>query len=178
MVRIPGQRTILELGLSYAEVWDTPSSFSLALTPYRQPGRPSRLEVDAALALPLAEGVVTTFPRFFPAVQLVFNGYVGFRYIVYPKGWPGMQPGQVAAAIFSPTMTEIEIENLDDERLSAMLVDPGRYGLMLGFGNDIYFEQGFFVSPRIMMAIPLLAPATQTEMLTWAEFSLAIGMAF
>jgi len=178
MARFPGQRTIVELGFCYTRVWDTPSSRTLALTPYRQPGRPSRLELDVTVALPLAEGVVTTFPRFFPAVQLVFNAYVGFRYILYPAGFPGMQPGQVAGAIFSPTITPIEIDNLDDQRLDAMQVDPGRYGLMLGFGDDIYFEQGIFVSPRIMLAVPILSPATQTELLTWADFSLAIGMAF
>jgi hypothetical protein len=178
MARLPAKKTLVELGLSYAHAWDTPSSTLLAFTPYRQAGRPDRIELDVTVAYPLAEGVVTTFPRFFPAVQLTFNAYGGLRYSVYPGGFPGMKPGQVAAALFSPALTQIEIDNLDDERLDAMAVDPGRYGLLLGFGNDIYFEQGIFLSPRMMLAVPLLAPASQTELLFWADFSLVLGMAF
>jgi hypothetical protein len=177
MVRLPTGGALLSFELSYVGVWDTPSSRMLALTPYRQPGRPPRMELDAAVALPLAEGVVTAFPRFFPAVQMVFSGYVGLRYLVYPTGFGHMKPGEVGSAIFSPTITDIEITNLDEERLEAMQIDSGRYGLMLGLCNDLYFKPGMFVSPRVLLAVPLLAPVTQTNLLIMADLSLAIGVA-
>jgi hypothetical protein len=177
MARLPTGGLLLELGLSYVGVWNTPSSRQLSLTPYRQPGRPDRLELDVTVGLPLAEGVVTTAPRFFPAVQMVFVAYAGVRYLVYPTGFAHMKPGQVGGAIFSPTLTEIELDNLEDRRLAAMQVDLGRYGLMLGLGNDLYFKSGVFLSPRMMLAVPLLAPATQTELRLWADLSLAVGVA-
>ncbi len=175
--RIPTGGMLLELGLSYAWVWDTPSSELLALTPYRQPGHPRRLELDAMLGVPLAEGVVTTFPRVFPAVQLVFSAYGGLRYLIYPGGFEGMRFREAAGALLSPALTETEVANLDDVRLDAMQVDTGRYGLMAGFGNDIYFKQGLFVAPRALFAVPLLAPVSGTSLLLWADFSLAIGVA-
>ncbi len=178
LLRLPSRRSIFEIGVLWAEVWDTTSSDLLALTPYRQPGRPSRLELDFTLAYPLAEGVVTASPRIFPSVQMVFNGYAELRYMVHPTGWGGMRPGQVIGAILSPSLTDIEVDNLNDHRLQAMQTDRGRYGLMVGFGNDLYFEQGIFVSPRLMMAVPILAPVSQTELLVWADFNLAIGVAF
>ncbi len=178
LVRLPAKKAIVELGVSWAQVWDTPSSRLLAYTPYRQPGHPSRMELDIILAYPLAEGVVTTFPRFFPAVQMVFNVCAGFRYDIYPNGWPGMRPGQVAAALFNPSLTEIELEHLDNARLDAMQTDLGRYGLTMGFSNDLYFEQGFFISPRVTLSLPLLAPISQTHLVMWADFNIAIGMAF
>jgi hypothetical protein len=178
LARVPTGDVLVEVGVSYARVWDTPSSQLLALTPYRQPGRPDRLELDLAVGLPLAEGVVTTAPKFFPAVQMAFLGYAGFRYSVYPTGWPGMRPGQVFRAILSPSLTEIEIDNLDDDRPEAMAIDPGRYGLLMGVGNDIYFEQGLFLSPRVMFAVPILAPASGTDLLFWADISLALGFAW
>lgn len=178
LARVPTGGVLLEFGLSYAGVSNTPSSRLLALTPYRQPGRPNRLEVDFTVGLPLAEGVVTTFPKFFPAVEMVFNAYGGVRYLVYPTGWDHMKPGEVGGAILSPSMTQIEIDNLDEERLDSMKVDLGRYGLMFGFGNDLYFKPGVFLSPRFLLALPLLAPASQTDLLLWADFSLAIGVAF
>ncbi len=178
MLRLPSGGAIIEIGASYVRTWDTPSSRQLALTPYRQPGRPHRLEVDFGLAYPLAEGVVTAAPRIFPTTQLVFNAYAHVRYMVYPNGWGGMRPRQVIGAIFSPSMTEQELENLDDFRLDAMEIDSGRYGVMLGLGNDLYFEQGFFVSPRMMLAVPLLAPASGTNLLFWADFTLSVGMSF
>lgn len=177
LVRLPSRQAVVELGLSYAHVWDTPSSDLLAFTPFRQPGRPDRFEIDAGAAFPLAEGVVTTFPRFFPAVELVFNFQASFRYLLYPGGFPGMKVGKVMTALLAPQLTEDELVNLEDRRLLAMQIDPARYGLLVGLGNDVYFEQGLFLTPRMMMALPLLAPATGTELLVWGEFSLAVGIA-
>ena len=57
-----------------------------------------------------------------------------------------------------------------------MRVDPARYGLV-GFGNDVYLRQGVFVSPRVMLAPPLLAPATATELLWWGDARIALGVA-
>jgi len=178
LLRLPSGGVVVEFGLTWAAVWDSPSSRLLALTPYRQPGHPDRAEIDVGVAVPLAEGVVTTFPRFFPAVQMVFSAYGGFRYLLYPTGFARMSAGQVGEAIFSPTITELEIDNLEEERLDAMEIDAGRYGLLAGFGNDLYFASGFFVSPRLLVAVPILAPATQTELLVWADLSLAVGLAF
>ena len=176
--RFPTGGLIFEVGTAYVAVGDTRSSEQLALTPYRQPGRPERMEIDAGVVIPLAEGIVTANATFVPALQLVFTGYVGLRYNLYPTGWGGMTFRQVAGAIFSPRLTDIEIDNLDSARLDAMTVDRGRYGLMLGFGNDIYFKQGLFVTPRVTMGLPLLAPVSDTELLFTAELSLALGLAF
>lgn len=177
VVRVPNGRTLLELGLTYAGTWDSPSSKTLALTPYRQPARPNRLELDVGLGLPLAEGVVTAVPRFFPAVQLVFSGYVGVRYLSYPWALGGMRPGQVARALLSPSLTDTELENLEEARLPAMQIDRGRMTTLVGLGNDIYFGSGLFLSPRLMLAVPLLAPASQTELYVWADLQLLVGIA-
>lgn len=177
LVRVPTGGSLVEIGVTWAQVWDTPSSQLLALTPYRQPGRPPRIELEFGVALPVAEGVVTAAPRFFPATQLVFNLHAELRYLIHPTGWGGMRPREVVGAIFSPRLSEIEIDNLERARLDAMQVDPGRYGLLVGFGNDVYFKQGVFVSPRFLASLPLLAPASATELVWWAEFSLAVGVA-
>ncbi|MBN2801261.1 MAG: hypothetical protein JXX28_19125 [Deltaproteobacteria bacterium] len=178
MVRLPGRGSIVEISTSYVWTWDTHSSRQLALTPYRQFGRPSRLELDLTLVQPLAEGVVTAVPGIFPATQMVFNAYGSVRYLVYPSGFSGMNVKKSLAALVSPTLTEAERENLEDHRLDAMEVDPARYGLMLGLGDDLYFKQGLFVSPRVMVALPVLAPATETGLLLWTDLSLAVGVAF
>jgi hypothetical protein len=96
---------------------------------------------------------------------------------VYPTGFAGLRPGQVARALISPTLSADEIDNLDDARLAAMQVDAGRYGVLVGLGNDLYFKSGLFVSPRVMVAVPLLAPASGTELYVWADASLALGIA-
>jgi len=178
MARLPSGNMMVEVGAYYVRTWDTPSSELLALTPYRQPGRPDRMELDLNVGIPLAEGVVTLSPRFLPALQLVLNGYAGFRYSLYPDAFAGMKAGKVFTSILSPTLSQDEIDNLDDRRLDSMQVDAGRYGLMVGIGNDLYFKQGFFISPRVMFAIPLLAPVSNTDLLLWGDFSLGVGLAF
>lgn len=177
LVRFPTGGALFEVGVAYVRTWDTPSSELLALTPYRQPGRPDRMDVDLAVGIPLAEGVVTVAPRIFPSLQLVLNGYVGLRYQLYPDAFGGMKAGEVFAAVLAPALTEAELENLDDRRPDAMQVDPGRYGLTVGVGNDLYFKQGLFLSPRVTFSLPLLAPVSGSELLLWSDFALAIGVA-
>lgn len=178
LVRVPTSGGLLEVGLSGVEVWDTPSSTQLGFTPYRQPGRPPRGELDVTVGIPLAEGVVTVAPRWFPAVELVFVGYVGLRYSLYPTGFRHLKAGEVATALLSPTLSQEEVDNLEEARLAAMEVDRGRYGTTLGIGDDLYFKRGLFVSPRLTVSVPLLAAASQTKLLFWGDASLAVGVAF
>jgi len=178
MLRVPTRGIMLEVGLSYAATWDSPSSRLIALTPYRQPGRPPRLELDFMVALPLAEGVVTTQLRVFPAVQMVFNAYGGVRYALYPAGFAGLTAGQVTSRIFVPALSEEEIDNLEASRLDAMQVDPARYSILVGIGNDLYFKGGIFIAPRFLLSVPLLSTANDSQLLLWADASVAIGVAW
>lgn len=176
--RFPVGGTLLEVSGSWVFVGDTDASRQIALTPYRQPGRPRRAELDLGLSIPLAEGVVTSAPKIFPALQLVFHGYVGVRYAIHPTGFDSsFSVGQVARALANPRLTDDELDNLEGVRLGAMAVDRGRYNIMAGIGNDIYLRQGLFVTPRVSLAVPLLAPASDTRMLVWGDFSLFVGVA-
>jgi len=177
LVRVPGSGVLTELEVRYVRVWNSESSRQLALTPFRQPGKPSRLELDATVAFPLAEGVVTTMPRIFPAVQLVFNATLGFRYASYPLGYRNLRPGQVFQSILAPNLQPEEIENLEDARLAAMQIDPARYAIMAGFSNDIYFERGIFVSPRVRFALPLHVLYSDSQLPFWLDVNLAVGIA-
>ncbi|MEN0064900.1 MAG: hypothetical protein AAGA48_22335 [Myxococcota bacterium] len=177
LIRRPTNSVMIEFGVSYTRVWDSESSRQLAMTAFRQPGRPSRLELETQVAIPLAEGVVTAMPRWFPSAQLVFNATLGFRYSIYPTGYAELRPGQVAAALFQPALSEAELANLEEARLDAMAVDPARYGITAGFTNDIYFERGIFVSPRVQFAVPALAFVTNSSLPFWVDVSLAVGVA-
>lgn len=176
--RFPGEKLIFEVDVSWVGVWSTRSSRMLALTPYRQAGRPKRGELGLGVAVPLAEGIVTLSPRIFPAAELVFNGYAELRYHVYPTGFRGLNWKQVGKALLAPQLSQAELDNLDPARLGGMELDPARYETLVGIGDDLYFDGGFFVSPRVMVAVPLLAPATGTKLLLWGEARLMMGVAF
>jgi len=176
--RFPSKGVIWEVGVSYVSVRDTSATRDLALTPYRQAGRPKRAELDFGVGIPLAEGVVTTQPRWFPAVQMVLNGYIDLRYRIYPSGYRGLTLGQVARSVVNPQLSPEERNNLEDARLQAMTVDRERFGLLLGIGNDFYFKPGLFLSPRVMFSVPLMAGVTETQLLWWSDAQLAVGAAF
>jgi hypothetical protein len=178
LARIPSDALMYELGLSYVWVFETEASKRLALTPYRQPGRPQRFEIDFSVGVPLAEGVVTVWPSWFPAAELVFSAYFNLRYLIYPSGFEGLSFRNILGSSLSPKISDDEIENLDDNRLPGMEVDRTRYSLYAGLGTDIYFDFGLFVAPRIMLAVPLLAGIAESEMGFSMEFSLALGAAF
>lgn len=176
--RFPTSGLLLEVGLGYVFVRDTPSSEDLALTPFRQPGRPSRVELDVLVSFPVAEGVVTTAPRWMPALQLVFLASVGLRYSAYPGGMESMTLGERARAVLAPGLTEQETANLDGRRPDAMQIDPARYSPMVAIGNDIYLPQGVFFAPRATLAVPLLAGAVESELRWWGDIALSAGLAF
>lgn len=177
MVRLPREPVVLEISAGYARTWDSRASSQLALTPYRQPGRPSRIWAEINVALPLAEGVITVRPRWFPALHMVFEGYAGLRYGFYPFSFDEMRLREKIGAVLSPGLNEQEVENLDERRLDAMQTDTGRYFTMLGLGNVFYMGSGLFVAPRVQVAVPLLAAASGTELKLWGDVSIAVGWA-
>ncbi|MCA9542340.1 MAG: hypothetical protein KC620_25760 [Myxococcales bacterium] len=177
-VRFPFDDFLLGAEASYVWVYGTDSSEKLALTPYRQAGRPDRVELDFTFTLPLAEGIVTAVPSFFPATQLVFNGLADFRYLIHPGGYSDLTFLEVLKAMVAGSLSDDEVANLEDDRLPGMEIDRGRYGLLLGLGADLYFASGFFLSHRVLVPVPLLAPATDTKLLWGIELDLSLGLAF
>ncbi len=176
-VRFPSDGVLIELGLSYAWVSGSVSTEKLALTPYRQPGRPDRVELDVSLAYPLAEGIVTAFPRFVPATELVLNAHAQFRYLIYPGGYADLDFTDTLKALVSGQLSEAELNNLEDDRLPAMEIDPARYGVLAGLGNDLYFASGFFYSHKFLVVVPLLNFLTETELGYGYELNVSVGFA-
>ncbi|WPB81849.1 hypothetical protein KYC5002_22380 [Archangium violaceum] len=175
LARRPFGKLMGELAISRAFTWGTDSTEKLALTPYRQYGRPSRIELDVNVGYPLAEGVVTALPGFFPATELVFSANAGFRYLFYPGAMGGMKFQDVATSLLAPRLSDHELGQLESSRPGGMQIDPARYGLLAGISVDVYFGSGGFLSPRAMMAVPLVGFVTGTGLGLWWELSLAAG---
>jgi len=178
LVRKPLGDVMGEVGITRVWTWSTTSSERLKLTPYRQPARPNRFELDVNAGYPLAEGVVTAWPSFFPPAEMVFSVNAGFRYLFYPGTLGGKDFLGVAEALMSPKLTESELEALEEQRLGGMELDPARYGLMAGFSLDVYLQPGAFLSPRLMVALPILSPANGTGLGFWWEMTLGLGWTF
>ena len=176
--RFPVSSVLLGVEASYVWVSGNTSSERLALTPYRQPGRPDRVELDFTFAYPLAEGIVTAFPSFMPSTQLVLNAHADFRYLYYPGGFAGLDLTDALRAIVSGTLTDDELENLEDDRLPGMEIDRARYGLLAGLGADLYFQSGLFFSNRVLVAVPLLNFATEGDLSFGLELDLSLGLSF
>ena len=178
LVRVPYDGLLLAASFSHVWVDGSVSTKRLALTPYRQPARPDRYELDFAVTYPLAEGIVTAVPYLIPATQLVLNAHAHFRYLIYPSAFADLGFKDTLKAIVSASLSQREVANLEDERLPGMEIDPGRYGLLVGLGNDLYLQSGLFLAYEILVAVPLLAGMTDSELRLWFELSLAVGVAF
>lgn len=177
MARKPFGSAMVELAFTRVFTWETDSSRKLALTPYRQHGRPDRFELDANVGFPIAEGVVTSLPGWVPPAELVFSANAGLRYLFYPGALGGMTFLNGARAVISPRLTQSELDRMEADRPAGMLIDPARYGLLAGLSLDIYFQPGAFITPRAMIAVPLLAPVSGSGLGLWWELSLGLGWA-
>ncbi len=173
--RFPNGNLLVELAFTRVIVWGSPSTETLAQTPYRQSGRPNRFELDVNLAYVLAEGVVTPKPGFLPPVQMAFSVTGGFRYLLYTEIFRNLSPGEVVGAIISPALSQKEVDNLELSRLPAMQIDRGRYSLLIGFSLDLYFQPGLFFSPRVLLAVPVFGGLTNSGLGAWWELSAGLG---
>lgn len=167
----------LEAAATYVFVFGSEASERLSLTPYRQFGRPHRVEVDVNVGYALAEGVVTPRVGMIPAAQLVFSANAGLRYLFYPGAFTKIPALDAFGAFFAPRITDAEIANLEYRRLPAMQIDRARYALLAGFSLDLYFRPGVSVTPRVMMALPVFSGLPGAGLGWWWELSLAVGAA-
>ncbi len=175
-VRMPVGNLTAELAVTRVFTWGSDSSEKLSLTPYRQSGRPSRIELEVNLAYALLEGVGTPRLGLLPSAELVFSIDVGFRYLYYPGALGKANAGQVVEAIFAAKISERELDYLERERLPGMQIDAGRYGLLAGFALDLYFRTGIFLEPKVMLAIPVLSGLSGSRLGWWWELSMALGV--
>ncbi len=182
---------LVDASASYVFVVGTESSDILALTPYRQPGRPSRIELDVNVGYPLFEGVVTPLIDFIPPAQMVLSATAGARYLLYTETVVGDRDWRSAETWTSlDTWTAIgqglaTAQLLDDDKarlerdaLGGMAIDPATVHTLVGLTFDTYLQPGFFLSSRAMLAVPLLAPLSGTRLGLWWELGLAAGWAF
>jgi hypothetical protein len=177
-LRTPVGPFLGEFGVGWVFTSGSAASDQLSLTPYRQLGRPSRLELNFDLGLPIAEGVVTPRFGFLPAAELVFSANAELRYLYYPGELTHANFGQVAGAIFSPSLTQLEIDNLNSRRLPGMQVSTGRYNLLTGLSLDVYLHNGLFLAPRMMVALPIFALGSADQLGWWWELNLGVGWTF
>jgi hypothetical protein len=176
---------VIEGGVSWAASFATSSSDLIALTPYRQAGRPARLELEANVAYPLAEGVTTASAWFVPPAELVLNVIGGARYLLYPQLFFSERPPSdipfglgTAASIVSPVLTDEDVVILERDATPSMAIDRARLQVLLGVGTDVYFQPGIFFAPRALVAIPVLAPLSSTSLGFFWEVTALVGFAW
>lgn len=176
-VRRPFQGIMAELAVHWVFAFPTESSDKLALTPYRQAGRPPRLEVDLNVGFPIAEGVVTPWTDWVPPAEMVLSVTGGLRYLLYFASFGGDEPLNIMRDLALPQLSARELERLEQDRLPGMEVDPARYTALVGLSLDVYFQPGLFLQPRAMLGLPVLGPVSATRLGLWWEMSLALGWA-
>jgi hypothetical protein len=169
---------IVEVGVALYQSYDTPSSQSLALTPFRQAGRPNHLEIDANVGYAVAEGVVTPLASFIPPAEVVLVAVGGARYLGYAQSFVDRDIQAIALDLASPQLSTAELDRIEQDALGSMLVDPARLHAMAGLSLDVYLQPGLMLSPRAMVAIPVLVPVTNSSLGLFWELSFAAGWAF
>ncbi len=182
---------MIEGALSYVYVIGTSSSELLGLTPYRQPSRPSRVEIDVNASYPLFEGVVTPLFDFIPPSEMVISATVAGRYLFYPEILIGERRWQststwtntstwmdVAQSLGTAQMLEADQTLLEENALGGMAVDPALVHTLAGLTLDAYYQPGLFFGARALVGIPALQLVSGTQLGFWWEMTLRAGWAF
>jgi hypothetical protein len=108
---------------------------------------------------------------------LALVGEAGLGYPAYPEGMLGRPLQEVGLDLATPQLSEAERERIEPKTPGGMLLDSARYHTMAGLSLDVYFQPGVFISPRALVAVPLLTPVTASGLGFWWELSLSIGYA-
>lgn len=176
-VRAPLSGLLIEAGLHYVGVWPSDASNKLSLTPYRQAGRPRRFELDLIAGYALAEGVTTPRWSFIPATELVFMVHLGVRARWYEKELDDTAWDAALGNFFAPRLSDKQVQNMEDLRLPGMEIDRNRYDVLLGFSFSVFFQNGAFISPRLMSTTPFVL-LSQAGLGMWWDFTLQLGWSF
>ena len=169
---------LVDGGVNAYFAFATDSSQQLALTPFRQAGRPNHFQLEANVGYAVAEGVVTPVLGFLPPAELALVAWGGARYLIYPATFTGGGSAtDVAASLVSPQLTEGEIIRLENSGPAGMQIDRARLHALVGASLDVYLQPGVIVAPRAMVALPLLAPVTGTELGFFWELGISVGYA-
>lgn len=174
---------IVEGSATYVATQPTPSSELLALTPYRQYGRPDRFEFELNVGYALAEGVVTQQFSFLPPAEMAFVVLGGARYLFYPEVFADRSYSSVedftalATSLVSPFLTDEDRARIEPRSEGGMLVDAARLHTMVGASVDVYFVPGVFFSPRALLSLPLFGLATGSGLGFFWELGLCVGYA-
>ncbi|MBL8952549.1 MAG: hypothetical protein JNK82_17350 [Myxococcaceae bacterium] len=177
VLRAPVSGLLVEVGLHYVGVWGSDASTKLSLTPYRQAGRPRRFELDLLAGYALGEGVTTPRWSFIPATELVFMVHLGVRARWYEQELDDTKWDAALGNFFSPRLSDHQVQNMESYRVPGMEIDRTRYDLLMGFSFSVYFQNGAFISPRIMSTTPfvLLNPSGLSW---WWDLTLQLGWSF
>jgi hypothetical protein len=168
---------IVEVGVHLYQAYDTPSSQTLALTPFRQAGRPNHLELDVNVGYAVAEGVVTPLASFIPPAELALVAVGGVRYLGYYQTFVDRKLQDIGLALVSPQLSTSELDQIEATAPGAMLVDPARLHTVAGLALDVYFQPGFYFSPRALVTVPVLVPVTASQLGFFWELSIVAGYA-
>ena len=169
---------ILEVGLHYYQSYATESSRTLSLTPFVQAGRPNHFELDVNVGYAVAEGVVTPLANFMPPAEMALVALGGARYLLYTQSFVDRRLQDIGLSLVSPSLSVEETDRIERDALGSMLVDLARLHAMVGLGVDVYFQPGLYFSPRAMVALPVLAPVTGSQLGFFWELSFLAGYAF
>lgn len=178
MVRKAFGDILLDGGVNAFFAYETPSSQQLALTPFRQAGRPNHFQLEANVGYAIVEGVVTPFISWIPPMEMVLVAQAGVRYLVYVESFTGGRPFlDVARSIVSPQLTVEEIQRLETTGPEGMQIDPARLHSLVGASLDVYIQPGVIVAPRAMVGVPILSPITASELGFFWELGISVGYA-
>ncbi|MBM4280244.1 MAG: hypothetical protein FJ137_05635 [Deltaproteobacteria bacterium] len=173
---------VVEGAVLWADSFSTSGSELIALTPYRQAGRPLRVELEANVAYPLAEASTTASLWFLPPAEIVISAVAGGRYLLYPQLFFAERPPSdlpfgvdTAISVVSPVLSDSDVVVLERDAVAGMAIDRARVQTLVGLGTDVYFPPGLFVSPRALLALPLLAPVSSTSIGWWWELGAVVG---
>jgi len=72
-------------------------------------------------------------------------------------------------------LSDSDVVVLERDAVAGMAIDRARVQTLVGLGTDVYFPPGLFVSPRALLALPLLAPVSSTSIGWWWELGAVVG---
>lgn len=169
---------LIDGGINAFFAYETVSSQQLALTPFRQAGRPDHFQLEFNVGYALAEGVVTPIVSWLPPMEMALVAQAGVRYLIYTESFTGGRPFvDVARSLATPQLTVEEIERLESTGPEGMQIDPARLHALVGASLDVYVAPGVIVAPRAMVGVPLLSAVTASELGLFVELGLSIGYA-
>ncbi|WP_141733977.1 hypothetical protein [Oligoflexus tunisiensis] len=172
-LRLPSDSFVVKSTLVDVKTYESEASRQIGKTPFQQTGRPSRLEWQNGIEVPILEGIGNPMVSWVPASQFVLSSVAQVNSHLYSNAVE--DPVELFTRFHRLNLSDDELRRLQEHAPPSMRILRSRHSLGFGLQWDNYYRSGINWNTRFLYEMPMASPDRKLK--AWYSLTLGVGYA-